>query len=112
MVAANIFTQSPPHHKKASYSPAYAILVKTSSHQRHSVRKSVLRNFTKFTGEHLYQSLYFNTKSSLRPATLSKSVWPKCFPDFVLLETLITELSELIATTKVLYYENLAKKTK
>ena len=30
--------------------------------------------------------------------------------DFVLLETLITELSELIATTKTLYYENLAKK--
>ena len=30
--------------------------------------------------------------------------------DFVLLETLITELKELIATTKALYYENLAKK--
>ena len=30
--------------------------------------------------------------------------------DFVLLETLITELNELIATTKTLYYENLAKK--
>ena len=30
--------------------------------------------------------------------------------DFVLLETLITELNELIATTKALYYENLAKK--
>ena len=30
--------------------------------------------------------------------------------DFVLLETLITELNELIATTKALYYENLVKK--
>ena len=30
--------------------------------------------------------------------------------DFVLLETLITELNELIATTKGFYYENLAKK--
>ena len=30
--------------------------------------------------------------------------------DFVLLETLITELNELIVTTKVLYYENLGKK--
>ena len=30
--------------------------------------------------------------------------------DFVLLETLITELNELIATTKALYYENLGKK--
>ena len=30
--------------------------------------------------------------------------------DFVLLETVITELNELIATTKALYYENLGKK--
>ena len=30
--------------------------------------------------------------------------------DFVLLETLITELNKLIVTTKVLYYENLGKK--
>ena len=30
--------------------------------------------------------------------------------DFALLETLITELNELIATTKALYYENLGKK--
>ena len=30
--------------------------------------------------------------------------------DFVLLETLITELNKLIATTKALYYENLGKK--
>ena len=30
--------------------------------------------------------------------------------DFVLLETLITKLNELIATTKALHYENLAKK--
>ena len=30
--------------------------------------------------------------------------------DFVLLETLITELNELVSTTKALYYENLGKK--
>ena len=30
--------------------------------------------------------------------------------DFVLLETLLTELNELIVTTKALYYENLSKK--
>ena len=30
--------------------------------------------------------------------------------DFVLLETLIIELNELIDTTKTLYYENLGKK--
>ena len=31
-----------------------------SSHQRSSVKKGVLRNFTKFTGKHLRQSLFFN----------------------------------------------------
>ena len=30
--------------------------------------------------------------------------------DFVLLQTLLTELNELIASTKALYYQNLAKK--
>ena len=31
-----------------------------SSHQRCSLKKGVLRNFTKFTGKHLCQSLFFN----------------------------------------------------
>ena len=31
-----------------------------SSHQRWAVRKGVLRNFVKFTGKHLCQSLFFN----------------------------------------------------
>ena len=31
-----------------------------SSHQRYAVRKGFLRNFAKFTGKHLRQSLYFN----------------------------------------------------
>ena len=30
--------------------------------------------------------------------------------DFVLLETLITELNKLVSTTKVLYYKNIGKK--
>ena len=30
--------------------------------------------------------------------------------DFIILETLITEINELIPTTKTLYYVNLAKK--
>ena len=31
-----------------------------------SVGKSVLRNFKKFTGKHLYQSLFFNKVAGLR----------------------------------------------
>ena len=40
-----------------------------SSHQRCSIKKVVLGNFTKFTGKHLCQSLFFNKVAglSLRP---------------------------------------------
>ena len=36
------------------------------------MEKCVLRNFTKFTGKHLCQSLSFNKVAGLRPATLLK----------------------------------------
>ena len=35
-------------------------------------KKGVLRNFTKFTGKHLCQSLFFNKVAGLRTATLLK----------------------------------------
>ena len=34
--------------------------------------KSVLRNFTKFTGKHLCQSLFYDKAAGLTPATLFK----------------------------------------
>ena len=41
-------------------------------------RKGVLKNFAKFTGNHLCQSLFFN--KDLRPATLlKKRLWHRCF---------------------------------
>ena len=43
-----------------------------SSHQRCSVKEGVLRNFAKFTGKHLRQSLFSNKVVGLRPATLLK----------------------------------------
>ena len=36
-----------------------------SSHRRCSVKKGVLRNFAKFTGKHLCQSLFFNKVAGL-----------------------------------------------
>ena len=46
-----------------------------------SMKKAVLRNFAKFTGKHLRQSLFFNIVAGLRPATLlEKSLWHRCFP--------------------------------
>ena len=37
-------------------------------------KKSVPRNFPKFTGKHLCQRLFFNKVAGLRPATLLKKV--------------------------------------
>ena len=52
-----------------------------SNHQRYSVKQGALRNFTKFTGKHLCQSLFFNKVAGLRPATLlKKRLWHRRFP--------------------------------
>ena len=52
-----------------------------SSHRRCSLRKGVLRNFVKFTGKHVCQSLLFNKVAGLRSATLlKKKLWHRCFP--------------------------------
>ena len=45
------------------------------------MKKGVPRNFAKFTGKHLFQSLFFNKIADLRLATvLEKSLWHRCFP--------------------------------
>ena len=57
-------------------------------------KRSVLRYFTKFTGKHLCQSLFFNKVAGLRPATLlKKRLCYRCFPvNFVkLLRTLFLQ---------------------
>ena len=43
-----------------------------SSHQRCSIEKGVLENFTNFTGKQLRQSLFFNKVAGLRSPTLFK----------------------------------------
>ena len=51
-----------------------------SSRKEVFCKKGVLRNFAKFTGKHLYQSLFFN-KVAGKPATLlKKRFWHRCFP--------------------------------
>ena len=44
-----------------------------SSHRRCSVSKCVLRNFAKFTGKHLRQSLFFNFAKFLRTPFLQNA---------------------------------------
>ena len=42
-------------------------------------KKNVLKNFPKFTGKHLCQSLFFDKVAG--PATLlKKKLWHRCFP--------------------------------
>ena len=49
-----------------------------SSHQRCSIEKCVLKNFT---GKHLCQSIFFNKVTGLRPATLLiRKLWHRYFP--------------------------------
>ena len=44
------------------------------------MKKGVLRNFTKFTGKHLCQRLFFNKVEDLSPATLlNKRLCYRCF---------------------------------
>ena len=44
-------------------------------------KKGVLRNFAKFTGKHLRQSLFFNEVAGMRPAILlKKTLSHRCFP--------------------------------
>ena len=57
------------------------IISNRSSRPEGFCKKGFLRNFTKFTGKHLCQSLFFNKVAGLRPATLlKKRLWHRCFP--------------------------------
>ena len=43
-------------------------------------KKGFVKNFTKFTGKHLCQGLFFDKVVSLRPVTLlKKRLWHRCF---------------------------------
>ena len=55
---------------------------KRSRHRLCSVKNIlILRNFAKFTGNYLCQSLFFNKVAGLRPAALlKKKLWHSCFP--------------------------------
>ena len=45
------------------------------------MKKGALRNFKKFTGKQLCQSLFFNKVAGLKPAILlKKRLWDRCFP--------------------------------
>ena len=51
---------------------SFTIYLLRSSHQGCSIKKGVLKNFAKFTGKQLRQSLFFNKVAVVRPETLLK----------------------------------------
>ena len=52
----------------------------SNSDRKRCVQTGDLRDFIKFTGKHLCQSLFFNKFAALRPATLlKKRLWHRCF---------------------------------
>ena len=54
--------------------------ISRSSHQKCSIKEGVIRNFVKFTGKHMCQSIFFNKVAGLRYATLlKKRLWDMCF---------------------------------
>ena len=56
-------------------------LIYRSSPPEKFCKKGVLRNFTKVTGKHLCQNLFFNNVAGPRNATLlKKRLWHRCFP--------------------------------
>ena len=59
--------------------PRFIVLPYRSSHRRCSVRKGVLRNFTKFTGNTCAR-VSFSIKLQDPATLLKKRVWYRCFP--------------------------------
>ena len=67
--------------ESSSFAKTCKLWISISSRRRCSVKKGVLRNFAKFTGKHLCQSLFFNKVADLGPATLlKKRLWHRYFP--------------------------------
>ena len=95
----------------------FAIMIQMttrSSHQRCSVRKDVLRNFTKFTGKHLCQILFYNKVTGPEPATLLKTrPWHRYFlMNFAKFPRTLfqrTPLNDCFSTTQNFLDENTSK---
>ena len=66
-----------------------------SSHQRCTLKSDVLKNFAKFRGKHLSQSLFFHKVAALRPATLLKR---DSGTDVIFKNTFFTELLRTTST--------------
>ena len=76
-----------------------------SSHQRCSVKKGVLKNFTKFTGKHLYRSFFL-----IKMVNFAKSLGKHFFTEHLranasitckLLKSDATEIAKLLKSVEI-----------
>ena len=101
--------RSPQHQSTASSKRlTQRIPTKTAQHESSRLelfrKKGVLRNFTKFTGKHLCQGLFFNKVAGLRQALTEHLRWPlltaenllkTCSYDFKSLTSFLRNVSRL-----------------
>ena len=98
-----------PEKPLTSFAWRFEIVNLRSSRPDVFCRKDVLKNFAKFTGKYLCQSLFFNKVAGLRPATLlKKRLWHRCFlVNFAkFLKTPFFYRIPLVAAPKSLYVES------
>ena len=65
-----------------NFSSNFSLCIQTSrsSHQCCSIKRGVLRNFTKFTGKYLCQSARVPFSRAQACNLLKKRLWHRCFP--------------------------------
>ena len=66
------------------------------------MKKGVLKNYTKFTGKHLCQSLFFNKVEGLRPGTLLKKRLSHNFAKFLRMPFLNNTSGRLLLTILII----------
>ena len=73
-------------------------------------KKGVLRNFAKFTGKHLCQSIFFNKVADRSATLLKKRLWHRCFPvNFAkFLRTPFFHRTPLVAASIIIRFEFLS----
>ena len=75
-----------------------------SSHQRCSLKRGALRNFTKFAGKRLCQSLWINLSRSQACNLLKKRLWRRCF-HVSFMKFLVTFFTEHLSTSASVPWE-------
>ena len=89
----------------------FLFLIFKSSYRRFLIKKDVLKNFAKFIGKHLYQSLFLNKFAGRSAILLKKRFWHRCFPVIFTKFLRTSFLTEKLMVTACVFYCDLAYQT-